>query len=62
MTANALAALRDETEAQLIDLLARHRDAREVGSGWTGIAADIASLSEALVTLDRRLAERRGGA
>lgn len=62
MNTSELEALRDETAQQLSDLLARHDRARHIGAGFTGIAADIASLSEALVTLDRRLAERRGQA
>lgn len=56
----SLQELRDETEQQLADLLQRHREARAIGQGWSGLPADIASLSDALTTLDRRLAEKRG--
>jgi hypothetical protein len=51
---------RNATADQLDDLLARHANAREVGAGWTGLPADIASLSAALATLDKRLSEIRG--
>lgn len=52
--------IRNELVEQVNDLLLQHKFARAAGSGWSGLPADIASLSEALVTIDRRLSEKRG--
>ncbi len=56
----SLQELRDETARQLADLQDRHAAARSAGNGWTGMPADIASLAQALASLDRRLDEKRG--
>lgn len=56
----SLSQLRDSTAAQLGDLLKRHAAAHEEGAGWTGLPADIASMSAALASLDRRLDEKQG--
>ncbi len=40
------------TRGQLDDLLARHAQAREDGSGWTGLPQDIAAMAAALASLE----------
>ncbi len=51
--------LLNETREQLADLLERHEKARAVGSGWSGLPADIASLSAAIASLEAAQAEHR---